>query len=128
LSYTVAMGLSTIMMNSAGGDLGKWAASLLLGLGCPWISIYMMLALSGSISSIFQSNAMNLAGAGVRGAGKAGGAAAGGARNLAGWAGGKLGGKSGGGGSAAGGMRQISGGAAAGSGSGPTIDVVARRV
>jgi hypothetical protein len=129
LSYTVAMGLSTIMMNSSGGDLGKWAASLLLGLGCPWISIYMMLALSGSISSIFQSNAMNLAGAGVRGAGKAGGAAAGGARSFAGWAGGKLGsGKSGGGGSAAGGMRQISGGAAAGSGSGPTIDVVARRV
>ncbi len=136
LSYTVAMGLSTIMMNSAGGDLGKWAASLLLGLGCPWISIYMMLALSGSINSVFQSSAMNLAGAGVRGAGRAGGAAIGGAKKVAGAAAGgarniagKFGGRSGGGGgSAAGGMRQITGGAAAGSGSGPTIDVVARRV
>jgi hypothetical protein len=131
LSYTVAMGLSTIMMNSAGGDLGKWAASLLLGLGCPWISIYMMLALSGSINSIFQSNAMNLAGAGVRGAGKAGGAAIGGAKKVGGALGGmsrRGGGAVGGGRAAAGGTRQISGGAAAGSGNGPTIDVVARRV
>ena len=122
------MGLSVILLNNSGGDLGKWAASLLLGLGCPWISIYMMLALSGSISSVFQSNAMNLAGAGVRGAGRAAGAAAGGARSVAGWAGSKLGGGSGGSSAGAGGMRQITGGAAAGSGSGPTIDVVARRV
>jgi hypothetical protein len=130
LSYTVAMGLSVIMMNSAGGDLGKWAASLLLGLGCPWISIYIMLALSGSISSVFQSNAMNLAGAGVRGAGKAGSAAIGGAKRAGSMLGGmsRRGGGSVGSSGAAGGMRQISGGAAAGSGSGPTIDVVARRV
>ena len=128
LTHTVAMGLSVILLNNSGGDLGKWAASLLLGLGCPWISIYMMLALSGSISSVFQSNAMNLAGAGVRGAGRAAGAAAGGAHSVAGWAGGKLGGGSGGSSAGARGMRQITGGAAAGSGSGPTIDVVARRV
>jgi hypothetical protein len=136
LTYTVAMGISTIVLNNAGGDLGKWGAALLMGLGCPWISIYMMLALSGSISSVFERSAMNLAGAGARGAGKAAGAAIGGARSAAGAAGGAIGRlagamRGGGGGSAggaAGGIRQLAGGAKAGSGSGPTIDVVARRV
>jgi hypothetical protein len=128
LTYTIAMGLSIVLQNTAGGDLGKWAVSLMVGVGCPFISIYMMLALSGSISSVFERSAMDLAGAGARGAGRAVGSAAGGAR----WAGGKLAGamRGGGGGGAAGagGMRQISGGARAGSGGGQTIDVVARRV
>jgi hypothetical protein len=136
LTYTVAMGISVIMLNNAGGDLGKWGAALLMGLGCPWISIYMMLALSGSISSVFERSAMNLAGAGARGASKGAGAALGGARSAAGAAGGAIGrlagamrgGSGGSAGGAAGGMRQLAGGAKAGSGNGPTIDVVARRV
>jgi hypothetical protein len=118
LAYTIAMGLAVILQNKAGGNLGVWGLSLLFGVGCPFISVFMMLALSGSMGSFFERSAMGGAAAGYRGAGKAGGAAIQGAAALASRAGGAIGRSLGGGGKGLPALPAAS----------QTIDVVARRV
>jgi hypothetical protein len=132
LSYTIAMAISLIIQSKAGSDLGTWGIGILTGLGCPFISIGIMLALSGSINSVFERTAINAAAGGYRAAGKAAGGAAQGAKWLGGKMAGKMGSRGAGGASSAaggvGGTRQLTGGSRAGSGGGQIIDVVARRV
>jgi hypothetical protein len=92
LSYTIAIGLSYVFQAKAGGDLGKWFGALMFGLGCPFVSVAIALAMSGSMSAVFERSAFGIAGRAVRVAGAAGQLALGGAQK----AGGAIGGLSGG--------------------------------
>jgi hypothetical protein len=116
LAYTIAIGLTYVFQAKAGGDAGKWFGSLMFGLGCPFISIFITLAISGSMAAVFERSALGVVGGAARTAGKAGGAAIGGARSAAGFAGGLRGGSS---------PAVSTGGASAAS---KTITVASRRV
>jgi hypothetical protein len=116
LSYTIAIGLTYVFQAKAGGDAGKWFGSLMFGLGCPFISIFITLAISGSMAAVFERSAIGVAGGAARTAGKA----AGGVASLAGKAGGAIGG-------ARGGSSPVASSAGASAAS-KTITVASRRV
>jgi hypothetical protein len=116
ITYTLAVGVVGILNATSGLDLGAWGLSLLLGLGSPFVSVYMTVALSGAMGSLFQRESLRGLGAGVKGAGKVGGAVAGGVANVGGAIGNRL----------SGGMagKAMSGGSAASK----TVEVVSRRI
>jgi hypothetical protein len=116
LSYTIAIGLTYVFQAKAGGEAGKWFGALMFGLGCPFISIFITLAMSGSMAAVFERSALGVVGGAARAAGKAGGAAIGGARSAAGFVGGLRGGSA---------PAVSTGGASAAS---KTITVASRRV
>jgi hypothetical protein len=116
LSYTIAIGLTYVFQAKAGGDVGKWFGSLMFGLGCPFISIFITLAISGSMAAVFERSALGVVGGAARTAGKAGGAAISGARSAAGFVGGLRGSSA---------PAVSTGGASAAS---QTINVASRRV
>jgi hypothetical protein len=107
ISYTIAGGLVLFVKAEAGADFGLWGYSILLGLGAPIVSIFVSMGLSGSMSAVFEREAVK-AGAG---AARMAGAAIGAGARAAGTA-------------AAG----PAGGAAAGAVAGKAIDVIAKRV
>ncbi len=114
ITYTLAVGIVGILNATSGLDFGAWGLSLLLGLGSPFVSIYMTVALSGAMGSLFQRESLRGLGAGIKGSGKVGGAVAGGMANVGGAIGNRL----------SGGMvgQAMSGGASR------TVDVVSRRI
>jgi hypothetical protein len=118
LSYTISVGIISILQATTGLDFGVWGLTLALGLGAPLVSIVVTLALSGSVGSLFERQAMRGLGSAAKTAGKVGGAiiqaaAKGGGTALAGPAGGAAAG---------------AGAKALSSSTMKTIDVVARRV
>jgi hypothetical protein len=107
ISYTIAGGLVLYVKASAGSDFGLWGYSILLGIGAPIVSIFVSMGLSGSMSAVFEREAVKAGAGAARMAGAAIGA---GARAV---------------GSAAGGP---AGGAATGAVAGKAVDVIAKRV
>jgi hypothetical protein len=75
ITYTIVGGLVQYLKADAGADLGVWGLAILMGFGAPLVSIFTSLALSGSMASVFEREAVRGAAAGARMA--AGGVAAG---------------------------------------------------
>jgi hypothetical protein len=87
ITYTLAVGISGILNSTSGLDLGAWGFSLLVGFGAPLISVFVTIALSGSMGSMFERLTINAATAGVKalpGAAKGGANLIGGAAKLGG--------------------------------------------
>jgi hypothetical protein len=74
LSYTISVGIISILQATTGLDFGVWGLTLALGLGAPLVSIVVTLALSGAVGSLFERQGMRGAAAAAKLAGKAGGA------------------------------------------------------
>jgi hypothetical protein len=77
ISYTIVGGLIQYLKADAGSDLGVWGLSILIGLGAPFVSIFVSMALSGSMGAVFEREAVK-AGAGAARMAAGGVAAAGG--------------------------------------------------
>jgi hypothetical protein len=94
ISYTIVGGLVQYLKADAGADLGVWGLALLMGLGSPFVSIFVAMALSGSMGAVFEresvkagAGAARMAAGGVAAAGRMAGSA------IAGPAGGAAAGK-----------------------------------
>lgn len=64
ITYTIVVGLVQYIKADAGADLGEWGLAILVGFGSPLVSIFVSMALSGSMGSIFEREAVK-AGAGA---------------------------------------------------------------
>lgn len=104
ITYTIVVGVIQYLKADAGADLGLWGLAILTGLGAPLVSIFTALALSGSMGSLFEREA-------VRGGAGAARAAAGGVAAGAKLIGGPIGSVAG----------------AIGAGTAKTVDVIAKR-
>jgi hypothetical protein len=87
ITYTLAVGISGILNSTSGLDLGAWGFSLLMGIGAPLTSVFVTIALSGSMGSMFERLSIGAATAGIKGlpaAAKGGANLIGGAARLGG--------------------------------------------
>jgi hypothetical protein len=77
ITYTIVGGLVQYLKADAGADLGMWGLSIILGIGAPLVSIFTALALSGSMGTVFEREAVRGGAAAARMAGRAVGAVGG---------------------------------------------------
>jgi hypothetical protein len=101
ISYTIVGGLVQYLKADAGADLGMWGLAILMGFGAPLVSIFVAMALSGSMGAVFEREA-------VRGGAAAARIAAGGVAAAGQMAGNAIG--------------------SVGAAAGKTVDVIAKRV
>lgn len=66
ISYTIAAAVVMFIRADAGSDLGVWGLSIIMGLGCPLVSFFIAVAVSGSMGSLFERESVRGIAAGAR--------------------------------------------------------------